>query len=442
VRTGARAPRAPVVIMALILAVVACGAPQVPSTSPPASGATAAASGAAPSYTPATASSVPAPGHELLGFLPYWEMNDPQIADHVAATPLTTLALFSVTHSSKGAIDTKPMGYQRITGPLGRRLVTEAHGRGTAVELVYTSFGAAKNTKLFESVSLQATVIASLVALVGDLGMDGIDVDIEGLDPTLVPAYGTFVGNLRAAVVSADPHDRISASTGAGGLGAAMAAAAADAGADRVILMGYDYRTGQSQPGATSPLDRSDGGHQSLRTSLDLYAALGVPVERTLLGLPLYGVAWPVAGPVMGAPSTGKGAAWFPRDHVDLLADPAVVPLRDDVEQVDVYLLAPDGMVGTPSAPAGTPASSPQASAPASAATLEPGGTAAPGGSATPGPGWTAIYVDSPATLAPKMSLADDRGLAGAAFWAIGYERGLPGYTRLMESFVKGLALP
>jgi hypothetical protein len=145
---------------------------------------------------------------------------------------------------------------------------------------------------------------------------------------------------------------------------------------------------------------------------------------------------------VIGAPSTGKGAAWFPRDHVDLLTDPAVVPLRDDVEQVDVYLLASDGTVLSPSASAGIPTALPQSSAAASGETTTSGGTPEPSGSATPGPAWTAVYVDSAATLAPKMSLANDRGLAGAAFWAIGYERGLPGYTQLMDRFVQGLALP
>jgi hypothetical protein len=36
------------------------------------------------------------------------------------------------------------------------------------------------------------------------------------------------------------------------------------------------------------------------------------------------------------------------------------------------------------------------------------------------------------------LSLADDRGLAGAGFWAIGYERGLPDYTSLIARFAAG----
>jgi spore germination protein YaaH len=181
-------------------------------------------------------------------------------------------------------------------------------------------------------------------------------------------------------------------------------------------MMGYDYRTGRSEPGASAPLDRSDGEIQSLRRSLDLYAALGVPSDRLLLGLPLYGVDWPVAGPAIGAPSTGRGEAWFPRSHVDLLTDPDAVPLRDEVEQVEVYFLGSDGSVGPPASDA----------------------------VATDGPErtWRGVYVDSPDTLAPKLAQANERGLAGAGFWAIGYERGLPGYTRLMERFVAGEPLP
>jgi hypothetical protein len=48
------------------------------------------------------------------------------------------------------------------------------------------------------------------------------------------------------------------------------------------------------------------------------------------------------------------------------------------------------------------------------------------------------VYVDSPATLAPKLQLALDRGLAGSGFWAIGYERGLPAYTELMTRYAAG----
>ncbi|OGO53624.1 MAG: hypothetical protein A2V85_00375 [Chloroflexi bacterium RBG_16_72_14] len=403
-------------VVALVLATLAGCGPAPDDGSPLASSPLAESPSSAVPSGPAGASPRPVPGTEVYGFLPYWEM-DEGIAAHVAGTRLTTLALFSVTHASSGALNAGQRGYRAITGEVGRRLISEAHERGTRVEIVYTSFGIGRNRRFLEDLALQDATIASLVALAGEIGVDGVNVDIEALDPLLVPAYGAFVGRLREAVVAADPGDEVSAATGAGGVGATMAAAATAAGADRIFLMGYDYRTAGSSPGASAPLDRRDGDGKDLAWSLDLYAALGVPAERTILGLPLYGVTWPVAGPVVGAPETGRGETWIPRRNLELLTDPDVAPVRDEVEQVEVYLLGSDGSMGPPASEATPPAGS--------AADVR----------------WEAIYVDSPATLAPKLALARDRGLAGSGFWAIGYERGLPGYTDLIARFAAGDAL-
>jgi spore germination protein YaaH len=221
--------------------------------------------------------------------------------------------------------------------------------------------------------------------------VDGLNVDVEQLAIGDIPAYGLFVGRLREALRVAIPKAQVSVATTANEGGAAMAAAASVGGADRVFLMGYDYRTAGSAPGASAPLDRHDGV-KDLPWSLDLYRAAGVPVERTILGLPLYGMAWPVASPEQGAAATGRGAVWIPRRNLDLLTGAAPAPTYDPVESVD-FLAIPDGA------------------------------------------GWRAIYLDTPTSLTPKLRLANDRGLAGAGFWAIGYERGLPEYTRLIERF-------
>ena len=37
-----------------------------------------------------------------------------------------------------------------------------------------------------------------------------------------------------------------------------------------------------------------------------------------------------------------------------------------------------------------------------------------------------------------KLAFARDQGLAGGGLWAIGYERGLPGYLDLMRDFTNG----
>jgi hypothetical protein len=430
-------------VAVLLAGLAACADAPSPSVSPsvsPTATPSALVDGALPPTPP------PEPGREVFGFVPYWEM-DEGIAAHLEATPLTTLALFSVTHTAKGAISTGKGGYRLISGPVGRRLIAEAHARGARVELVYSSFGTARNRRLFESSTLQAAVTASLVGLADTLGVDGINVDVESLDPLLVPAYGGFIGSLRSALRAGDPARQVSVATTANPLGAAMALAATEADVDRVFMMAYDYRTAGSEPGATTPLARRDGSERTVGWSLDLYAALGVPVERTILGLPLYGYAWPVIAPVVGAPASGRGMAWIPRRHLDLLTNPGAVPVRDDEEVVDVYFVASDGRVGppappsvpTPSAAAGGEPSSP-ATGPVAPSVLSSPTRPAASGVAEPVT-WQAIYVDSPDTLAVKMQLALDRGLAGVGFWAVGYERGLTGYTELMRRFAEAQPL-
>ena len=287
----------------------------------------------------------PIPGHEVFGFVPYWEMNG-DIAAHVAATDLTTLALFSVTHTKSGAIDTKQTGYKRITGDIGTQLIREAHARGIHVQFVYSSFGTARNQTLFTSPKIQDATIAGLVALAKQVGVDGIDVDVEQLGPELVPAYGAFVGRLREALRAAIPDASVSVATTSGLNGAAMAMAAVGGGADRVFLMGYDYHYAGSEVGASAPMARRDGAVQDLPWSLDLYAAAGVPVDKTILGLPLYGTRWRVAGPEIGAPRLGNGAIWVPADNPKFLADPPAPPEFDPIEVDEFYCGRPDGQPG------------------------------------------------------------------------------------------------
>jgi spore germination protein YaaH len=398
-----------VTVVLAVLTLGAGGSRPAGSGAPGATGASGSGEQAGPIGGPATpgATVVPKPGHELFGYVPYWEMNA-GITDHLAKTPLTTLGLFSVTNKRDGTIDTSQQGYKKIAGALGKQMIREAHDRHVAVQLTFTSFGDARNQRLFgpNTMATQDAVIAGLVKMAGDTGVDGISVDVERLDPTLVPAYGDFVGRLRDAVRKANAKGQVSVSTSADQTGAAMAAAATAAGADRVFLMGYDYHYGQSDVGASAPMARRDGQSQDLPWSLDLYASMGVPVEKTVLGLPLYGVRWRVAGPEIGAQRLGDGAIWVPADNPKFLASPPAPPQFDPLEVVEFYAVAP---------------------------TVSP----VPGDSRATA-GWQAIYVDSPRTLAPKLSLADQRGLAGAGFWAIGYERGLDGYQQLMHDFVAG----
>jgi chitinase len=400
-----------VAIVLIATTLIGCG-----GRSPTASG-----DGVAVSASPASPKPTikPVPGHEVYGFVPYWEMDD-TIADHIAATDLTTLALFSVTHKRNGTLDDQN-GLRRIRGRVGGEMIKAANKSGTRVEIVYTSFGAAKNRRFYGDPKAQARWIEEIIDLVDELGVDGINVDVESLPAEHVADYGAFVGRLRTALRERLPKAQVSVATQANEVGASMAAAAAAAGADRIFLMGYDYRWAGSEPGASAPIDRLDGKTKDLVWSLDLYGAFGVPLDRTILGLPLYGVAWPVIGPGFLSPATGRGEPWVPRWNLGVFADPTFAPTFEPTESVEFYAV-----------PSAYSSALPSANVPGVAPSDTPEPTA-----------WNAVYYDSPRSLAPKLRLADDRGLAGAGFWAIGYERGLPGYTELIASFQAGkLAAP
>jgi len=122
----------------------------------------------------------------------------------------------------------------------------------------------------------------------------------------------------------------------------------------------------------------------------------GVPGDRILLGLPLYGMQWRTEGVDRASALIGRGVTWIPNKHPDEILAPHFAPFRNQVEHVEYFV---------------RPASE----------------------------GWLHTYYDSPATLRLKLALALDNGLAGAGFWALGYERGLPGYVDLMRDFLAGM---
>jgi Glycosyl hydrolases family 18 len=437
-----------VVVLALLALVVAGGAIALTggldfsgARNPTAPPSTASASGAGPDASvdvvpkpPPTPTPVPAlGGTELYGFLPYWQMNG-TVATYLRSAPLTTVALFSVTARRNGSLNTGTTAYKRISGGIGRRLTDEAHALDRRVDLVFTSFGTDRNAQFFGRVippppvpipsllpgASAATAlptmlptpltspavaptpavapwhrtVTELVAAAKALGADGICVDIELLDELDRGAYGEFLIALRAALVAAIPGARLTVATEAGPRGVGNAAVASAAGVDRLFLMGYDYHWSSSSAGASSPVDRTDGVY-TLRWSIDQYVDAGVPRDRILLGLPLYGMQWRTEGPHRIYPIIGAGVTWVPSQHRDLLDDPGFQPNRDRYEQVE-WFVVPDGT------------------------------------------NWLLTYFDSPATLRPKLALALDNGLAGAGFWAMGYERGLPGYVELMREFRDG----
>ena len=377
-------------------------------------------------------------GTELYGYLPYWLMT-PTMASYLQSVPLTSLELFSVTSRSNGRLDARQLGYRRITAPIGAEIISGAHARGLRVELVFSSFGFKRNAALFgttvppqpldprwrsavdvagaTAATLQARrTISDLIALATKLHVDGINLDIEQISSTSYDGYAAFVHDLRGALSAALPHSGLSAATMASQAGANLAAVSIGAGVGRIFVMGYDFHYTGSGPGGQAPIDRLDGG-PSLSSTIAIYQSIGVPSNLVLLGLPTYGMAWPTASPDRYAPRIGPGVLWTPAAHAAELTAPGFSPHLDPLEVSEFF--------SEPVAPPGGAPPSPSA-----------------GTSIGPSTTYRAVFYDSPRTLEQKLALARAAGFAGAGFWAIGYERGVPGYTQLMADFLAGLIAP
>jgi putative cell wall-binding protein/spore germination protein YaaH len=327
---------------------------------------------------------------EVYGFLPYWEIDGGTDA-YLRYDLLTDIALFSVTFTASGTIATSGGGYADITSSTVAAIVEHAHAAGVRVDLTVTSFGFDKNAAFFGDPTDMATAVGAISAFVQSLGLDGVNLDVESLYSANFTAYGTFVGQLRAALRSWNPAARVSAATNGSVSGAGMAVQALANGADRVFMMGYNFRSSGSSPaGSIAPIVRADGD-KSLTWTLDLYASKGVPADRILLGLPYYGRTWHTTSGTLNAPTTSSHGTFVPSDDMASVP-PGTVIGHDPVEGAAWF--AYQDATGT----------------------------------------WHQTYFDDPVTLRAKYDLASGRRLAGIGIWTLGYDQGVPGYWEAISA--------
>jgi spore germination protein YaaH len=328
---------------------------------------------------------------EVLGYLPYWELNDATIGSLDYAR-LTTIAFFSVGMDASGHLDTGGAGYTALMSDRATSVIEAAHAAGVRTIVSFTSFGAAKNASFFSNAAAQETFVAEAAALVTSRGLDGADLDVELISGTYFDAYAATAGALAARLRTANPIAFSSVATNANVSGARMASRALAAGVGRAFLMGYNYRSAGTSPvGSINPLVVASGG-LSLSASLDLYAEHGAPLDRVLLGLPLYGRTWQTVDASLHAARTPgvAGNVFRFRELSTLLAEGTV--LAHDLDKVE---------------------SSARIVRKVGASTYQ-------------------TYYDTPASFGPKFALVFRRGLAGIGFWALGYDGGQPAYWNLV----------
>ncbi len=237
---------------------------------------------AAPTGLPASMAGVPR--HEVLGFVPGYELPHMGPVDYA---DFSELVFSAVGVRGTGTLDTSSLGYEEIGYGAAAHLVSSAHAAGVPVLLSLSQSDQPTIDQLVSEPAIHAARLAAAVEpMLSANGFDGVDFDIEGQNAGESGAFSRFVSafatDLHAKnstwslVVNTYPDSAMSSETFFDVRSLARSA--------QLFVMAYDMNDFQT-PTATAPLTDaylSDG------TVLASYAAEGL-ASKTILGIPFYG---------------------------------------------------------------------------------------------------------------------------------------------------------
>jgi len=315
----------------------------------------------------------------VYGYHPYWIPDD--AIDEYDFRVLSHVAYFSYEVNPLTGLPDKLHGW--LTSPLFSR----ARAALTRVHLCVTNFGSQANTTLLSNPAARDTLIANLVRLVQRRRADGVNIDFESVPVAqkgnLVTFFRDLSQRLRAAVPGAEVAAAVPAVDWSGSWDLQRLAQYIDL----FFIMGYNYYwSGSQKAGPVAPLD---GGNFNLARTVAWYLQSGVPAEKIVLGLPYYGLDWPVTSAARQAPTSGRATARTFSRTVEIAADKG--------RRFDSLFVSP----WSPYQVAGS---------------------------------WRQLWYDDEISLEAKYRFALKEGLAGVGMWALGYDAGRTELWDLLRS--------
>jgi len=260
---------------------------------------------------PAGAFARPLPAHQVVGFLPYWEVG--------SFTPnyqaLTTLVYWAVDLGTGGAIAQGRDGQPTLTSDALALDVRQAHATDDRVLLTVFS----ENNSVLHSIAAHPSTAGprlarNVAALLSAGDFDGVDLDLEGTSTADRGGFVRFVASFSATLRSLGPSWSIMLDT--------YPTSALDPSdffdvkalmgyVNELFIMAYDMQE-PDVASATAPLTNASW---SDAITLAEYASV-VPARRIVLGIPLYGYDFPASSRRDGATTTGPPLAVTYREIV------------------------------------------------------------------------------------------------------------------------------
>ena len=328
--------------------------------------------------------------HQVVGFLPYWEVG--------AFTPgfsgLTTLAYWSVSLAAGGSIDDKGQGYSTLSSADLGLDVLRAHEAGVRVLLSVFS----ESNSVIASVSAHPSpagrrLAAKMATLLRAGGFDGVDLDIEGDSTPDRKGFVQFVAAFAKSLRSMDRRWSVvidtypSSAYDPEGFFDIRALAPY---VDQFFVMAYDMQE-PDIASATAPLTDA---YLNDALTLAEYTSV-VPATKIVLGIPLYGIDFPTTSRQDGAETTGTQVSVTYQQIVAA----GRAALWDPVTETPYTVFRRQGH-------------------------------------------WHQTWFDDPVSIALKTALAIRFGCAGVGVWELGMAGGDPSISAALLGGSPALKLP
>ncbi|MEO0080986.1 MAG: glycosyl hydrolase family 18 protein [candidate division WOR-3 bacterium] len=248
--------------------------------------------------SPLIARDEPTVTRSIYGYSPYWV--DQRWLHYDL---LDRIGLFDVTLNPDGSISNNSNFPQHWAAVIDR-----AHRNGVKVEMVATCF----DWPNIHGAIRAPGSIPNLIALAESSGVDGINLDFEGLWYGDRDTFTLFVRRMSAACRAAG-LDLTLATPPLNQENAYNLAALADT-SDGLFLMGYDFHwRGCPEAGPVAPLSGWTF-YGNLQMAINHYLGQIGHMRDVWFGLPYYGYQWPTYADTVRSRTTGPGTAVYYRD--------------------------------------------------------------------------------------------------------------------------------
>ena len=323
------------------------------------------------------------PEKEVFGWHPYWMGN---AWENYPFELLSTLSFFSYNVDPASGSYSNP---EQIQEWRKTALIDSAKLKNTKILLTVSCHGKTNNNEFLGDRGKWSVLIDSVTKLINDRDADGVDLNFEQLPYMKRERFNLFVKQFREQLDNQinGKNPVISVTLPALDSREIFDILELQKYADIMVIMGYDYNTGNQVQGAVAPLRSAEGKNISLSNTVEYYLKNGIDSSKTVLALPYYGSMW--TGDV---DKNGDVESKFERKVTyreimnlfskDVAVNSGTSPFLDKKSMTNYYnLIYPDNT------------------------TKE-------------------IWYDDDYTLGKKFDYAISKNLKGVGIWALGYDNG------------------